>query len=179
MSSMMTQSGPNTPADLDASARGRADRLARATADQMEAALALLSMLDPEAFEIAFTAIPLILTTATSPSRCAANAAAWSPSSPTTACGGSTSAATASRPPPRRSTSRAMSLRSPRSSPTRTRTTSSQYPRSVTRRVLFPSGHAGLTDIRRVRQAARMASCADAGPRHEGPRNTSLAGTVA
>lgn len=58
MSSMMTQPGPNAPADLDASARGRADRLARATAGQMEAALALLSMLDPEAFEIAFTAIP-------------------------------------------------------------------------------------------------------------------------
>jgi len=45
-------------ADLDASARQRADRLARATAGQMEAALALLSMLDPEAFDIAFTAIP-------------------------------------------------------------------------------------------------------------------------
>lgn len=66
MSSMMTQSGPNAHADLDgawavldASARGRADRLARATADQMEAALALLSMLDPEAFEIAITAVPL------------------------------------------------------------------------------------------------------------------------
>ena len=65
MSSMMTQSGPNAHADLDgacagldASARERADRLARATADQMQAALALLSMLDPEAFEIAFTAIP-------------------------------------------------------------------------------------------------------------------------
>jgi hypothetical protein len=59
MSSMMTQSGPNAHADLDASARKRADRLARATAGQMEAALALLSMLDPEAFEIAFTAVPL------------------------------------------------------------------------------------------------------------------------
>jgi hypothetical protein len=65
MSSMMTQSGPNAHADLDggcagrdASARERADRLARATAGQMEAALALLSMLDPEAFEIAFTAVP-------------------------------------------------------------------------------------------------------------------------
>jgi len=57
MSSMMTQSGPNVHADLDASARKRADRLARATVGQMEAALALLSMLDPEAFEIAFTAV--------------------------------------------------------------------------------------------------------------------------
>jgi len=59
MSSIMTQSEPNAHAGLDAAARGRADRLARATAGQMEAALALLSMLDPEAFEIAFTAVPL------------------------------------------------------------------------------------------------------------------------
>jgi len=65
MSSMMTQSGPNAHANLhdvcmglDAAARMRADRLARATAAQMETALALLSMLDPEAFEIAFTAAP-------------------------------------------------------------------------------------------------------------------------
>jgi hypothetical protein len=59
MSSMMTQSGLNAYADLDASARRPADRLARATTDQMEAALALLSVLDPEGFEIAFTAVPL------------------------------------------------------------------------------------------------------------------------
>lgn len=66
MSSMITQSGPNAYANLDgaragldASARKRADRLARATSDQMEAALALLSMLDPEAFQIAFTAVPI------------------------------------------------------------------------------------------------------------------------
>ena len=66
MSPMITQSGPNAYANLDgaragldASARKRADRLARATTDQMEAALALLSMLDPEAFEIAFTAVPI------------------------------------------------------------------------------------------------------------------------
>jgi len=66
MSSMITQSGPNAYANpdgaragLDASARKRADALARATNDQMEAALALLSMLDPEAFEIAFTAVPI------------------------------------------------------------------------------------------------------------------------
>jgi hypothetical protein len=57
MSSIITQSG--AWASLDASARERADRLARATADQMEAALALLGMLDPEAFEIAFTAAPI------------------------------------------------------------------------------------------------------------------------
>jgi len=57
MSSMMTQSGPNAHADLDAATRRRADRLAKATVGQMQAALALLSMLDPEAFEIAFTAV--------------------------------------------------------------------------------------------------------------------------
>jgi len=57
MRSMMTQSGPNAHADLDVAARKRADRLARATVGQMEAALALLSMLDAEAFEIAFTAV--------------------------------------------------------------------------------------------------------------------------
>lgn len=66
MSFMMTQSGPNPHANLDGASAGpdasachRADRLARATADQMQAALALLSMLDPEAFEIVFTAVPL------------------------------------------------------------------------------------------------------------------------
>src|ERR1700728_4647149 len=42
--------------DLDAAARHRADRLAKATTDQIQAALAYLSMIDPEAFEIAFTA---------------------------------------------------------------------------------------------------------------------------
>jgi hypothetical protein len=57
MSSIMTQSGPRSHAHLDAAARERADRLARATVGQLEAALALLSMLDPEAFEIAFTAV--------------------------------------------------------------------------------------------------------------------------
>jgi hypothetical protein len=65
MSPIMTQSGPNahalldgTPAGLDAAARERAGRLARATTEQMQAALGLLNMLDPEAFEIAFTAVP-------------------------------------------------------------------------------------------------------------------------
>ena len=63
---MITQSGLNAfanldgaRASLDASASKRAGRLAKATTDQMEAALALLSMLDPEAFEIAFTAVPI------------------------------------------------------------------------------------------------------------------------
>ena len=119
MSSMITQSGPNAYANvdgsraaLDASARKRADRLARATAGQMEAALALLSVLDPEAFEIAFTAIPIASDeTTTSPSRCAANAAAWSASSPTMACAGSTSAAMAPPPVSSRSTSLATTRR--------------------------------------------------------------------
>jgi hypothetical protein len=43
--------------DRDAAARKRADRLARATTDQMQAALAYLSVIDSEAFEIAFTAV--------------------------------------------------------------------------------------------------------------------------
>jgi hypothetical protein len=42
---------------LDAAARHRADRLAEATTDQIQAALAYLSMIDPEAFEIALTAV--------------------------------------------------------------------------------------------------------------------------
>lgn len=44
-------------ATLDAAARDRADRLAKATADQMQTALAFLNVLDAEAFEIAFTAV--------------------------------------------------------------------------------------------------------------------------
>jgi hypothetical protein len=59
LQSIMTQSGPKACAELDKSTRLRADRLARATGDEMQTALALLSMLDPEAFEIAFTAVPL------------------------------------------------------------------------------------------------------------------------
>jgi hypothetical protein len=42
--------------DPDAAARQRRDRLARATAEDLESALAFLSMIDPEAFEIALTA---------------------------------------------------------------------------------------------------------------------------
>lgn len=44
--------------DLDAEARQRADRLNRATSQEMQSALAFLSMIDPEAFEIAFQAVP-------------------------------------------------------------------------------------------------------------------------
>jgi hypothetical protein len=39
--------------DRDAAARRRVDRLAKAATDQMQAALAFLSMIDSEAFEIA------------------------------------------------------------------------------------------------------------------------------
>jgi hypothetical protein len=42
---------------LDTAARHRAARLAKATNDQIQAALAYLSMIDPEAFEIALTVI--------------------------------------------------------------------------------------------------------------------------
>jgi len=42
---------------LDTAARKRADRLAKASPDQIDAALAYLSMIDPEAFEIAFGVI--------------------------------------------------------------------------------------------------------------------------
>ena len=44
--------------DRDAEARARMDRLNRASAGQMQAALAFMSMIDPEAFEIAFQAVP-------------------------------------------------------------------------------------------------------------------------
>jgi hypothetical protein len=41
----------------DAAARQRRDRLAPATVEDMESALAFLGMIDPEAFEIALTAV--------------------------------------------------------------------------------------------------------------------------
>jgi hypothetical protein len=41
----------------DEAARLRRDRLARASVEEMESALAFLSMIDPEAFAIAFTAV--------------------------------------------------------------------------------------------------------------------------
>jgi hypothetical protein len=44
--------------DLDAEARERTDRLNRATTQEMQTALAFLSMIDPGAFEIAFQAVP-------------------------------------------------------------------------------------------------------------------------
>jgi len=57
MSTMITHPAQEAHPDRDAAARRRADLLAKATADQMQAALAFLSMIDSEAFEIAFTAV--------------------------------------------------------------------------------------------------------------------------
>jgi hypothetical protein len=60
MSTIIAQPGrpghPEPDPHPDAAARQRRDRLARATAEDMELALAFLSMIDPEAFEIALTA---------------------------------------------------------------------------------------------------------------------------
>jgi hypothetical protein len=57
MSTIIAHPSPEAHPDRDADARHRAARLAKATTDQMQAALAYLSMIDPEAFEIAFTAV--------------------------------------------------------------------------------------------------------------------------
>ena len=56
MSPIITHPAQEAHQDQDAAARSRAARLAKATTDQMQAALAFLSMIDPEAFEIAITA---------------------------------------------------------------------------------------------------------------------------
>jgi hypothetical protein len=58
MSSMITHPAQIAHVNLDAAARHRADRLARVTSEQMHAALAYLSVIDPEAFEIALTVVP-------------------------------------------------------------------------------------------------------------------------
>ncbi|HEY6495149.1 MAG TPA: hypothetical protein VIZ43_17870 [Trebonia sp.] len=57
MQLIITQPVPTAHANPDAAARQRTDRLAQATIDQMQKALAFLSVIDPEAFEIAFTAV--------------------------------------------------------------------------------------------------------------------------
>ncbi len=57
MQSIIVQSGNDAHANPGRAARQRADRLAKATHEQIETALAYLSMIDPEAFEIAFTAV--------------------------------------------------------------------------------------------------------------------------
>src|ERR1700734_1975798 len=57
MSTIIAHPAQEAHPDRDAAARKRADRLAKATTDEMQAALAYLSMIDSEAFEIAFTAV--------------------------------------------------------------------------------------------------------------------------
>jgi hypothetical protein len=57
MSTIFAQPAREAHPDRDAAALKRADRLAKATTDQMQAALAYLSMIDDEAFEIAFAAV--------------------------------------------------------------------------------------------------------------------------
>lgn len=57
MPTIIVPSGNHAHANPDQAARQRADRLAKATPEQIETALAYLSMIDPEAFEIAFTAV--------------------------------------------------------------------------------------------------------------------------
>jgi len=57
MQPIIAHSGTSTLTNPDQAARQRADRLAKATPGQIEQALGYLSMIDPEAFEIAFTAV--------------------------------------------------------------------------------------------------------------------------
>jgi hypothetical protein len=57
MSTIITQYAPDAHLHPDEAARRRADRLAMASYDQIETALAYLSMIDPEAFEIALTGV--------------------------------------------------------------------------------------------------------------------------
>ena len=57
MQTIIAPSGNGAHANPDQAARHRADRLAKATTEQIENALAYLSAIDPEAFEIAFTAV--------------------------------------------------------------------------------------------------------------------------
>jgi hypothetical protein len=56
MHTIFAQPGSDAHPDPDAAARQRADRLARANAEQMEMALSFLSRIDPEAFEIVLNA---------------------------------------------------------------------------------------------------------------------------
>jgi hypothetical protein len=57
MSTIITQSARDAHLHPDEAARRRADRLAMAGYDQIETALAYLSLIDPEAFEIALTVV--------------------------------------------------------------------------------------------------------------------------
>ena len=57
MPTIFTQPAREAHPRLEAAARKRADRLAKAPNDQIQAALGYLSMIDPEAFEIAMTVV--------------------------------------------------------------------------------------------------------------------------
>ena len=130
MSTIITHPAREAHADRDAAARHRADRLAKATTDQLQAALAYLSMIDPEAFEIAFTAVaprPPTTPKTKTPSRSAPPAAPRSASSPSSSSTGATTAATPSPGAPTRLTTPATPPRSPGTSPTRPRKSSSSY----------------------------------------------------
>ena len=61
MSPIITQPGAPAHVHPDEAARKRRDRLARATAEQTEAALAYLSAIDPLMFEIAMDAADLVV----------------------------------------------------------------------------------------------------------------------
>ena len=61
MAPMIAQPGAPAHAHPDDAARERRDRLARATAEQAEAALAYLSAIDPLMFEIAMDAADLVV----------------------------------------------------------------------------------------------------------------------
>jgi hypothetical protein len=58
MSTIIAQPAPVTHQIPAIDRQRRADRLVRASAEQVQTALAFLSMIDPEAFDIAFTAVP-------------------------------------------------------------------------------------------------------------------------
>ena len=152
MSTIITQPAQEAHPDRDAAARRRADRLAKATTDQMQAALAYLSMIDPEAFEIAFTAVapaPPTTPKTKSPSRSAPPAAPPSASSPKSPSTGATSAATRPPPAPTRPTTPATPRRSRGTSPTRPPNSSSRLPVPVPCRPL-PAGARGFRVSARV-----------------------------
>ena len=127
MFTIITQPAREAHPDLDAAARQRADRLAKATNGQIQAALAYLSMIDPEAFEIAFTAVgprPPTTPKTKTPSRSAPPAAPRSASSPSSSSAGATSAATPWPGAPTRPMTPVTPPRSPGTSPTKLRKSS-------------------------------------------------------
>ncbi|MGD0703229.1 MAG: hypothetical protein ABSA02_25505 [Trebonia sp.] len=137
MSTIITQPGRQAHAEPhpDKAARRRQDRLAKASVEDMKSALAFLSIIDPEAFEIAFTAVAPraheigeIAEIAEDGERipvcreCGALVGIFL----AMACGGSTTVGTASRPGPKRSTTPVIPQKSPGLFPRSTRKSSSQ-----------------------------------------------------